>query len=177
MHLAFTRLFSDKDAEPLGHVELEGDNAFGLASGEYLIHDLYPITPEHGSDLFFTVENAEKREIMLTARLSIEPQELRMSAEHLQSPQAPEAMQMLQAVLAQPDVQSHLSERLMQVTQMHLAITLERVGSGKGDLRQTMLEELEKQFPNSERGELEALLDTIEERLGPSLKENKEDVE
>lgn len=174
MHLAFARLFADQGAESLGQVELEADNAFGMPGGHYLIHDLYPLTPEHGSDLFFTVENADNNEMLLTARLRIDSQELRISAEHLQSSQANQAMEMLRAALAEPDVQNHLSDRLMQVTQMHLALTLDRIGPDRSSLRATMLEELEKQFPGSDRGEIEALLDTIEERLGSSREDPKE---
>ena len=174
MHLSFTRLFSDQETETLGHVELEDDNTFGLPAGNYLIHDLYPISPEHGSDLFFTVERVDTGEVLLTARLRTDPQQLNISPEHLQSARANDAMALLTAVLSDANVQNHLSERLMAVSQFHLAVTLDRTGLDRNQMRETMLKELEKEFPGSDRSQIEALLDNIEAKLGPVSESKKE---
>lgn len=165
MHLAFTRLFANENPESLGHVDLADNNGFGLPAGEYLIHDLFPLTSEVASQLYFTVEHVASGDILLTARMTMEPQHLSISPEHLQSVQATEAMEMLRQVLMQPDVQSNLSARLQRVWQLHMAVALDRAGPDRAQLREAMIDELALQFPGTERSQLASMLTAVEDQL------------
>lgn len=177
MHLAFTRIFANENPETLGHVELADSNGFGLPAGEYKIHDLYPLDSEDVSQLFFTVEHIDTGDILLTARMTMEPQQLSISPEHLQSVQATETMEMLKQVLVQPEVQINLSARLQRVWQLHMAVALDRAGSDREQLREAMIDELEKQFPGTERAQLASMLTAVEEQLSqPELQQSAETI-
>lgn len=119
MHLAYAYLFPEKAGQPyLKRKRLKANNAFDLPAGEYLIYDLYPMSPLEGPDLYFMVERVKTSEILLTARFAYpedEDPELSISRFHLQSPQAAEALALLHDVIDTPEMGDLLEARAFEV--------------------------------------------------------------
>lgn len=147
MHLAFDRLF-DTGSPGLRRKRLKKDNAYGLPAGDYRIHDLFPVRSDQGPDLYFTVERVKTGEILATARLDTEAkqQTLRLSPQHLQSVEVGEALELLMAVLNEPDTIEELQNRAVRVMELYAHQT-EKAAAEQGRLlSQATVENLAQQL-------------------------------
>lgn len=119
MYLPFEHILScDPKEAYFRRKRLSKKNPYNLAAGIYLIHDIYPINPLAGSDLYFNVERASNHELLLTARFDLSQQTLSLSTRHLQSPEAPQVLTYLKTILDQEA--NHLEQRVHEVIQMYV---------------------------------------------------------
>ncbi len=188
MRLSYSSLFPDKVKHDwCKRKRLSADNPYDLPVGDYCIYDLYSLSGIANPDIYLTVENRKSRSQSATLRCLISPQraEILLSAEHLQSPEAPAVCQMVRDIFKEePALRKKLLNRKREVqkacenvvetekapeTEWLSEITIRRLA---GTLEQVM----QASTPENLEQNLDQLLADLRQSLLESLRQQAEQV-
>lgn len=137
MRLSYSSLFPDKVKHAwCKRKRLAADNSYGLNAGDYCIYDLYALSGIADPDIYLTVEYRKDQSQSATLRCLLSPQkaEIILSAEHLQSPVAPQVREMVSDIFKEDSA----LRKLLQQRKREVQIACENLRVAQ-DVPQTQL--------------------------------------
>ncbi len=121
MRLSYSSLFPEQVKHAwCKRKRLADKNAYDLPAGDYCIYDLYPLSGVSEPDIFFTVESRKNQSQQATLKCLLygDKAEVSLSAEHLQSVEAPQLCQMVSDLIASDAALRKMLNKRKQEVQM-----------------------------------------------------------
>ena len=180
MRLSYSSLFPDKVKHAwCKRKRLPADNPYQLPAGDYCIYDLYALSGIADPDIYLTVEYRKDQSQSATLRCLLSPQkaEIMISAEHLQSPSAPQVRQMVADIFNEDSA----LRKLLQARKREVQVACENLRVAQDVPETQLLPEvairrlagtLEQVMQASSPEEAEANLDHLLSDLRQSLLDN-----
>lgn len=121
MRLSYSSLFPEQVKHAwCKRKRLAEKNIYDLPAGDYCLYDLYPLSGVSDPEIYLTIESRkhQKQQATLKCLLYGDKAEISLSAEHLQSHEAPQLCRMAQDILASDAALRKLLSKRKQEVQM-----------------------------------------------------------
>lgn len=169
MRLSYASLFPEKVKHAwFKRKRLSENNEYQLASGDYCLYDLYPLSSIAEPEIFITVEFRKDKSQSATLRcwLYNDKASVQLSNEHLQSQNAPTLCRMVEDLINQePTLRKRLTKRKQEVQMACQTISMSAGIPETSVLAETAIRKLtgmlENMMASTEPDERELILDQL----------------